>query len=492
MDNAKQILESVEHCPEDDDDDLVEPPPASKKRKMEKQVAKNGLKAKKAKALKKLVLQHEDLEEVETVVGPEQVANKDETVVAPKLLKGDADDDMIDIQQQEEGNDERTVLDVSEKGDDQTDDEEFEMTLSAWMIKTQIQYKLKNQDDDLADKMQADQEDGAQTDEIGWKPKEDVEDIILDPQQPEKTTRISLHLSLTKKEEPTTFFRENRYVFSWSPFDMLGIDPEIACHKLHVDPAAKQVIQTRRHFAPEQVVIIEAEIDKLLEARFIKEVAHSAWLANVVLVVKKEKGKLRVCVDYTNMNKTCPKDPYLLTMIDLLLASTSENQLLSFLAVYSGYNQIVMYKLDKKKITFMIERGTYCYKVMPFGLNNAKTIYQSEEACNSFRFPANHQPGYWGVHGETSEDGAIHREGTQANNAHTDELAGLSSALNHQLKRLIPMEYLDKLSIEAELAAEVSQQMSTLRYPEGNRQAEASNKTIIDCLKKSLTDKKGK
>ncbi|RXI00988.1 hypothetical protein DVH24_001222 [Malus domestica] len=120
---------------------------------MEKQVAKNGLKAKKAKALKKLVLQHEDLEEVETVVGPEQVANKDETVVAPKLLKGDADDEMIDIQQQEEGNDERTVLDVSEKGNDQTDDEEFEMTLSAWMMKTQIQYKLKNQDDDLADKM---------------------------------------------------------------------------------------------------------------------------------------------------------------------------------------------------------------------------------------------------------------------------------------------------------------------------------------------------
>ncbi|TQE02952.1 hypothetical protein C1H46_011439 [Malus baccata] len=98
MDNAKQILESVEHCPEDDDDDFVEPPPASKKRKMEKQVAKNGLKAKKAKALKKLVIQHEDLEEVETVVGPEQVANKDETVVAPKLLKGDADDEMIDIQ----------------------------------------------------------------------------------------------------------------------------------------------------------------------------------------------------------------------------------------------------------------------------------------------------------------------------------------------------------------------------------------------------------
>ncbi|KAM1746787.1 hypothetical protein ACFX11_013386 [Malus domestica] len=91
---------------------------------------------------------------------------------------------------------------------------------------------------------------------------------------------------------------------------MPNIDPEVACHKLYVDPTTKQVIQKRRHFALERVVIIEVEIDKLLEAGFIEEVAHSAWLANVVLVMKKENGKLRVCVDYTDFNKACPKDPY--------------------------------------------------------------------------------------------------------------------------------------------------------------------------------------
>ena len=72
---------------------------------------------------------------------------------------------------------------------------------------------------------------------------------------------------------------------------MPDIDPKIACHKLHVDPAAKPVIQKRRHYAPNQVTIIEAEIDKLLEAGFIEEITYSAWLANVVLVKKKEKGK---------------------------------------------------------------------------------------------------------------------------------------------------------------------------------------------------------
>lgn len=72
---------------------------------------------------------------------------------------------------------------------------------------------------------------------------------------------------------------------------MPDIDPTIACPKLHVDPVAKPVIKKRRHFTPERVAIIEAEINKLLEAEFIEEVTHLAWLANVVLVMKKEKGK---------------------------------------------------------------------------------------------------------------------------------------------------------------------------------------------------------
>ncbi|KAM1623994.1 hypothetical protein PS1_022389 [Malus domestica] len=63
---------------------------------------------------------------------------------------------------------------------------------------------------------------------------------------------------------------------------MPDIDPEVAYYKLHVDPAAKPVIQKIRHFTPERVVIIKAEIDKLLEAGFIEEVAHSSWLANIV------------------------------------------------------------------------------------------------------------------------------------------------------------------------------------------------------------------
>ncbi|KAM1041167.1 hypothetical protein ACFX2C_030370 [Malus domestica] len=121
------------------------------------------------------------------------------------------------------------------------------------------------------------------------------------------------------------FLRENSEVFAWSPSDMPDIDPEIACHKLHVDLAAKPVIQRRRHFAPERVAIIEEEIDKLLEAVFIEKATHSVWLANIVLVVKKKKGKLKVCVYYIDLNKACPKYPYLVPWIDLLVYSTYGN-----------------------------------------------------------------------------------------------------------------------------------------------------------------------
>ncbi|KAI5314007.1 hypothetical protein L3X38_043183 [Prunus dulcis] len=165
-------------------------------------------------------------------------------------------------------------------------------------------------------------------------------------------------------------------MFTWSPSDMPGIDLNIICHRLHVNPACKPVAQKRRNFAPERVAIIEAEIDKLLAAGFIEEVSYSEWLANVVLVAKQEKGKWRVCVDYTDLSKACPKDNFPLPRIDQLVDSTSGNQLLSFMDAYSGYNQIMMHGDDKAKTSFIIERGTYCYKVMPFGLKNAGATYQ--------------------------------------------------------------------------------------------------------------------
>ncbi|CAL2278265.1 unnamed protein product [Prunus armeniaca] len=105
-------------------------------------------------------------------------------------------------------------------------------------------------------------------------------------------------------------------MFAWSPSDMLSIDPNIICHRLHVNPSSKPVVQNKHNFAPTRVTIIEAEIDKFLSADFIEEVSYSEWLANVVLVAKQEKRKWRVCVDYTDLNKACLKDNFSLPAID--------------------------------------------------------------------------------------------------------------------------------------------------------------------------------
>ena len=93
-------------------------------------------------------------------------------------------------------------------------------------------------------------------------------------------------------------------------------------------------------------------------------------------MVKKANGKWRMCVDFTDLNKACPKDSYLFPRIDTLVDSMARNQLLSFMDAFSSYNQIKMEKTDQEKTSFMTSQGLLCYKVMPFGLKNAGATYQ--------------------------------------------------------------------------------------------------------------------
>ena len=108
--------------------------------------------------------------------------------------------------------------------------------------------------------------------------------------------------------------------------------------------------------------------------KFIQEVYYSNWLANMV-VVNKFNGKWRICVDFTNLNKACLKDSYPLPRIDQLMDLTVGHKLLSFIDVFSGYNQIRMDEVDQEKTSFITSQGLFCYKVMPFGLKNAGATY---------------------------------------------------------------------------------------------------------------------
>jgi len=158
--------------------------------------------------------------------------------------------------------------------------------------------------------------------------------------------------------------------FAWSASNMPGIDSDFLCHRLTMDPQVRPVRQRRRKFNKERRLIIRQETQKLLSADHIREIQYPKWLANVVLV-KKANGKWRMCVDFTDLNKACPKDSYPLPSIDTLVDNASGCRLLSFLDAFSGYNQIRMHPRDECKTTFMTKLSCYCYKVMSFGLKNA-------------------------------------------------------------------------------------------------------------------------
>ncbi|KAL0437552.1 UNVERIFIED_CONTAM: Retrovirus-related Pol polyprotein from transposon [Sesamum radiatum] len=112
-----------------------------------------------------------------------------------------------------------------------------------------------------------------------------------------------------------------------------------------------------------------------MAAGYIEEIQYPEWLSNVVLVLKRG-GKRRMCIDFRDLNKACPKDFYPLPRIDQLVDSTSGCELLSMMDVSQGYHQIMPALEDRKKLSFITSEGTFCYVAMPFGLKNAGATYQ--------------------------------------------------------------------------------------------------------------------
>jgi hypothetical protein len=171
------------------------------------------------------------------------------------------------------------------------------------------------------------------------------------------------------------FLRANTDIFAWSPSDMPGIPREVVEHSLDILPHSRTVQQRLRRFDEERRRAIGVELRKLLEAGFIKEVFHHTWLANLVLV-KEKNGKWQMCVDYTSLNKACPKVLFPLPRIDQIVDSTAGCELLCFLDAYSGYHQIKMKESDQLVTSFITPFGMYCYVTMSFGLQNAGAKYQ--------------------------------------------------------------------------------------------------------------------
>jgi hypothetical protein len=156
---------------------------------------------------------------------------------------------------------------------------------------------------------------------------------------------------------------------------MPGVPRELAEHSLDVSKTAKPVKQKLRRFAKHRKEVIRIEVLKLLAAGFIRECKNPVWLANPVLVPKKT-GQWRMCIDYTDLNRHCPKDPFPLPRIDQVVDSTAGSTLLCFLDCYLSYHQIAFKVPDQDKTAFITPHDIYCYTTMTFGLKNAGATYQ--------------------------------------------------------------------------------------------------------------------
>ena len=120
---------------------------------------------------------------------------------------------------------------------------------------------------------------------------------------------------------------------------------------------------------------IKTEVYKLIECGFIREEQHPDWVTNIVLVLKKNE-KIRICIDFHDLNTSCPKDEFPLPIIDVIIDNKCGFDRMSFMDNFSRYNQIKMHSEDEKHTLFRMPLGVYCYIVRPFRLKNAGATYQ--------------------------------------------------------------------------------------------------------------------
>ena len=178
-------------------------------------------------------------------------------------------------------------------------------------------------------------EDGGQS-TIG-----ELKEVNLGTIKDPRPTFISAQLSDDDENEYVSLLKAYKDVFAWSYKERSRLDPKVVVHHLVIKLEHRPVKQAQRQFRSKLISQIEEEVNKLIEAGFIREVKCPIWITNIV-PVRKKNGKLRVCVDFHDLNNACPKDDFSLPIIEIMVDATSRHEALSFMDVSSGYNHIRM------------------------------------------------------------------------------------------------------------------------------------------------------
>lgn len=204
---------------------------------------------------------------------------------------------------------------------------------------------------------------------------EEVETINLGTSDNPREVKIGTYLDQHQRKELIELLKAYKDVFARSYLDMPGLNISIVEHQLPLDTTMQPIEQRLRRLKPEWSLKVKEEVMKQFNAGFLRVVTYPEWLANVVPVPKKD-GKVRMCIDFRDLNKASPKDDFPLPHLDILVDNTAGHEMFSFMDGFSGYNQIRIAEEDQDKTAFITPWGVYCYIVMPFGLKNAGATYQ--------------------------------------------------------------------------------------------------------------------
>jgi hypothetical protein len=204
---------------------------------------------------------------------------------------------------------------------------------------------------------------------------EEVEDCDVGTKENPWLVKLSKYLSPEIKSWYVEFLRQYKDVFSWSYDELQTYDTTVIEHKIPLKLGVKPFKKKLRQINPMLLPMIEKEVKKLLDAKIIIPLRYSELVANLV-PVRKKNGKIRLCVDFRNLNRSSLKDNYPLPKMDHVLEKLVGANKMSMIDGFSGYNQIAVHQDDKEKTAFTTPWGTFMYDKMPFGLMNAGETFQ--------------------------------------------------------------------------------------------------------------------
>jgi hypothetical protein len=235
-----------------------------------------------------------------------------------------------------------------------------------WLKKCVEQYRSEKNDiceavDDFSDVEKLGQ---------GFTSADPLEEVDIGNGAVPRPTFVNKNLDASYKAKLMDILKEYVDCFAWSYSEMPGLIRELVEHQLPIKDGFMQYKQPAWRFNPDIYDRIKEEVNRLLEANFIRPCRYADWISNTVLVEKKGTGKICVFIDFHNLNRATPKDKYPIPIEDMLVSNSSGQKIISFLDGNVRYNQIFMAEEDMHKMAFRCPSfvGLFEWVVMTFGL----------------------------------------------------------------------------------------------------------------------------